>query len=163
MLQTNPENAAIVEKLADRLATLPIGSTLAYEDLIALADRDIQGRFRYLLDSAREKAEKRLGCIFECVRTVGIKRLPASECPEIGLAGLRKVRRTSKRVLKRYDRMNTNSLSDAEQRRVIAYQALHGAIATLADGNKARSVAVVAEVGKPIPPANIIDMFFNRV
>lgn len=157
---TNPEHAAIIERLADRLAALSIGDTLAYIEANEIAGgRDIAGRYRYLMDKAREKAEKRLGCIFECIRSVGIKRLPTSECPEVGLVAIRRVRRISKRGVARLGRLSTNSLSTAEQKRVIGFTSMLGAIAMVADGNKARTVAAVADPARPIPPADILSMF----
>lgn len=156
---TNPEHAAIVERLAQMLAELPLGETVAYETLSADVKRDISGRYRYLLDAAREKAEKNLGCIFECVRTIGVKRLTAVETPDVGLSAIRRVRKAAKRGKKRLDRVNSNSLGEPEQRKVVAYRSMLGAIGLIADGRKAGAVAAVADPAKAIPPKNILQMF----
>jgi hypothetical protein len=156
---TNPENAAIIDRLTDMLAAVPIGAAMTYSAASATVGRDVAGKHRYLLDAAREKAEKQLGCIFECVRTVGVKRLPASESPEVGLASIRRVRKAAKRGVKRLTRLNANSLSEPEHRRVISYRAMLGAIAMIADGNKARTVAAVVDIASPIPPAAVLEMF----
>jgi hypothetical protein len=156
---TNPEHAAIVDKLADALSALSIGGLMTYAAASALASRDVSGPYRYLLDAAREKAEKNSGCLFECVRTVGVKRLSASESPEVGLASIRRVRKAAKRGARRLDRLNANSLSEPENRRVISYKAMLGAVAMIADGNKARTVAAAVDPAKPIPPQNILEMF----
>lgn len=76
---TNPENAAIIEKLYQKLCELSVGDTLAYLTLSQAAGKDVSsnGKNRHLLEAAREKAEKDLGCIFETVRSVGVKRLTA--------------------------------------------------------------------------------------
>lgn len=157
---TNPEHAAIIDKLADRLAALSIGDTLAYIEASEIAGgRDVAGRYRYLMEKAREKAEKHLGCIFECVRSVGIKRLPTAECPEVGLAAIRRVRKAAKRGASRLGRLSTNSLSIPEHKRVVAYKSMLGAIAMMADGNKARTIAAVVDPVKPVPPHDILAMF----
>lgn len=157
---TNPEHAAIIDRLAGLLAELSIGGVLPYSAAADAADgRDVRGPHRYLLEAAREKAEKRLGCLFECVRSIGIKRLAPADSPEVGLAALRRSRKAAKRGLARLSRLSANSLSEGEQRRVIAYKSMLGAVALIADGNKARTVAAVADPAKPIPPQNILQMF----
>lgn len=156
---TNPENEKIVEKLTDALAAVPVGETLAYVQANKVAGRDVQKRCRHLLQRAVDRAEKANGCIFESVRDVGLKRLIAAEAPEIGLATIRGLRRKAKRGARRLERINSNSLSDAEKKRTIAYSSLLGTIAMMADGNKARTIAAVIDPAKPIPPKDILQMF----
>lgn len=159
MFNTNPENTKIVEKLSERLSGLPVGETLAYIEANKIAGCDVQHKKRYLLIRAVDKAERDNGCIFDSVRQVGIKRLIAAEAPEVGLYAIRGVRRKARRGARRLERINSNSLSDTERKRTIAYSALLGTIAMMADGNKARTVAAVADPAKPIPPKDILAMF----
>lgn len=163
MFPTNPENASVIEGLYVRLTAAPIGEPVSYATLSEIAGRDVSGPARHLLDAAREKAEKELGCIFETVRTVGVKRLTSDATPEIGLTAIGRVRRAAKRGARRLLRINSNSLSDSQHKRVISYGAILGAIAMVADGNKARTVAAVADTSKPIPPRNILQMFMEKV
>lgn len=156
---TNPDNDAAVAALADRLCALSIGHTLSYAEASAAVGRDVTGPARHLLARAREVAEKRLGCIFECSRNMGVTRVPPSIAPEIGLSAIRKVRKAANRGRRRLRRIGTNSLTEAETKRVIAYQSMLGAVALVADGNKARTVAAVADPVKPIPPTDILKMF----
>jgi hypothetical protein len=159
MFATNPENAAVIEKLSQRLAELPVGETVIYQHLNKLAGCNLQNGSRHLLQRAIAHSEKELGCIFECVRAVGIKRLNAADAPEIGLAAIRGVRRKAKRGARRLGQINSNSLSDAERKRTIAYSSLLGTIAMMADGNRARTIAAVVDPAKPIPPKDILQMF----
>lgn len=159
MFETKPETAATVQKLYDKLCTLSVGATLVWPDARKVAGPDIQGRTRWLMTRAIERAEKDLGCIFESVRNVGIKRLAASESPEVGLYAIRGVRRKARRGARRLERLNSNSLSDTERKRAIAYRSLLGTLALMADGNKARTLAAVADPAKPIPPKDILQMF----
>lgn len=156
---TNPEHAQIIDRLTDMLSAVQIGGVLTYEAASATVGRNVANKHRYLLEAARERAEKNLGCLFECVRTVGIKRLPPSEAPEVGLSSIRRVRKAAKRGARRLTRLNANSLNEHEQKRVISYRAMLGAIALIADGNKARTVAAVANPVEPIPPQSILEMF----
>ena len=162
MFETNPENAPIIERLAAMLAELPMGETLTYVSMSKAVRRDLVGRNRHLLTQAREHAEKQLGCIFDCVRKIGIKRLASPDCPEVGLVAMRRVRKVAKRGAKRLNRLNVNSLSESETKRVVAYRSMLGAIALVADGNKARTLAaVVVDPVNPIPPADILQMFLK--
>jgi hypothetical protein len=156
---TNPEYEKIVQALVDALAAVPVGDTLAYIVANKIAGRDIQKRSRYLLIKAQARAEKQYGCIFESIRSVGIKRLNASDAPEVGLAAIRGVRRKAKRGARRLSNISSNSQSDPERKRTIAYSSLLGTIAMMADGNKARTIAAVIDPAKPIPPKDILQMF----
>lgn len=159
MFQTNPEAAATVQKLYDKLTALSIGAILVWPDAKRIAGAGIQDRQRWLMTRAIDKAEKDLGCIFESVRGVGIKRLNATDATEIGLHTIRGVRRKARRGARRLERISSNSLTDADQKRSIAYRSLLGTIVLMADGNKARTLAAVADPAKPIPPKDILQMF----
>ena len=159
MFRTNPENAPIIEKIAEMLAAVSIGDTLAYMAIDAATGRRVAGKDRHLLQAAREQAEKNMGCLFECVRSVGIKRLTSDATPDVGLQAIRRCRKAAKRGVRRLERVNTNSMSDSEVKRVVGFRCMLGAIVLVADGNKARTVAAVIDPVRPIPPAGILDMF----
>jgi hypothetical protein len=156
--QTDPENAVKIELLAGLLETLPIGQVLTYSAMSGKIGTDVQASY-WLLKAAREKAEKNLGCLYEPERGIGIRRLESATAPEVGLSAIGKVRRIAKRSAKRLARLNTNSLSEPEQRRVIGYTAMLGAIATVADGRRAQVIGAIVDPVKPIPPASILRMF----
>lgn len=159
MFQTNPANATIVQKLRDALSALSVGGTLTHVEAKRIAGCDVQGKQHYLLLKARDDAEKELGCIFEAVRGVGYMRVPADESVDVGLHTVRRVRRASSRGARRLERINSNSLSEPARKRVIAYRSMLSAIAMMADGNKARTLAAVADPAKPIPPQDVLRMF----
>jgi hypothetical protein len=156
---TNPEHVAIVDRLKGALLALPVEGVLTHTDAKRIAGRDVQTKHRYLMVKARNEAEKELGCLFESVRGVGVSRLPAERAPEVGLHTVKKVRRASRRGAGRLERVNSNSLTDSGRKRVIAYRSMLGAIAMMADGNKARTLAAVADPAKPIPPKDVLLMF----
>ncbi len=156
--QTNPENAAAIDRLAVALTAIPMNGTAPYISLSATAGCDINKR-RHLLDAARRKAESDLGCVFATVRNVGIKRLTAEDSVEIGPEAIRSVRRKSRTAAQRIDRLNSNSLPEGSRKRAVAYSAMLRAIAMMADGNKARIVAAIVDPTKPIPPKDILAMF----
>jgi len=155
---TNPENAAIIERLRERLSALPIGGILSHSDVASVAGRDYESAYD-LLQRAISKAEAELGCIFYNVRTVGTKRLESKELPGVGVHYLHRLRKMSRRGKKRLDRINVNSLSLSEQRDIIAQRAQLGAVALVSDTRISKNVAVVVDPTRPIPPQNILDMF----
>lgn len=159
MFESKPENTATIQKLYDRLSALSVGGIFVWPDAKKIAGADIQDRNRWLMTRAIEKAEKDCGCIFESVRGVGIKRLHASDATEVGLHTIRGVRRKARRGARRLERISSNSLTDPDRKRSIAYQSLLGTIAMMADGHKARTLAAVADPAKPIPPKDILQMF----
>src|SRR3990167_6311179 len=133
MFKTNPENASVVTRLTAMLEELSIGGTIEYGTLSSAVDRELDGKHRYLLDSARDAGEEKLGCIFEAVHGVGIKRLPSDECPSIGLTAIRSIRRRAKRGVKRLTRLGANSMSESANRQAISSRSMLGAIAQIAD------------------------------
>lgn len=154
---TDPENAKRIAILADALRALPIGQVASYDALSALIGTPAQGS--HVLTRARERAEKELGCIYEVERRVGVRRMESAAAPEVGLAAIGRIRRAARRTKKRLARLNVNSLTLSESQRVVGYQAMLGAIATVADGRRAQAVGAVADPLKPIPPQNILQMF----
>ena len=162
MFTANPENATVIQKIAELLSAVSVGAVVSYAELSSAVDRQLDGKHRHLLSKAREEAEKNLGCLYECVRGAGIKRLPWNESPEVGLSAIGKARRVAKRGNRRLGRLNVNSLSDGERKRVISYTAMLGAVAMLSDGNKARVIAAIVDPSRPIPPSDILDMFRKK-
>jgi hypothetical protein len=156
---TSPERAKIIENLSRALEGIPMGGTLPYSALMKAAPGFMNAGDQWLLARARENVEKNQGCAFEVVRGIGIKRMTSEEIPDIGLNAIRSIRRKANQGKKRIQRVNPNSLSPTEQRRVIGMSAMLGAIAMMADGRKASAVATVADPNKPIPPKNILEMF----
>lgn len=139
----NPENARIIAKLQDALASIPIGGVISYAELKRVSKVDVQAR-RDLLARAQKKAEQQCGCIFAAVRCVGIKRLPADETAQIGAIAITGARRKTKRAIQRMVLVNSNSMNaDARQNTALKLahlQLIHG----LADNRRTSTFAVPA-------------------
>jgi hypothetical protein len=157
--KASPENAADVDAIAALLRELSIDATLEYTAISQRIGRNIISH-RHLLDAARDKAEEETGSLFDVVRTVGIKRLPASATPDVGLAAIRKVRRAARRSVDRLSSVRVNDLDKDIANKVIAHRSQLGAIALVADGRK--SVTIAAEAGKTgttVPAGRVLEMF----
>jgi hypothetical protein len=161
--QTNPEYAAAVERLAAQLVEMPVGSTLTYADLNKAAGKnlDVRNGHRFLLNRARERAEREHGCIFECARTVGIIRLPQERAPDVGRHGLQKITRGARRTEKRLIRLQGN-MSEANQRQIIAQIAAFGAIRAVAHPKRVAAVAQNVDIAKPTPGKDALRMFQKK-
>lgn len=157
LFKSIPENTVIVQRLEEKLRELSSGKTISYEDLSNHIGRDVRS-VRRLLDKARDRTAKELGCFFEAVHNVGIKRLLPSECPDRAVNSVRKVRRISVKEKKRIDRVNPNSLTMAERGMMTAASSIHGAIAYIADIKKVKVAGAVIDPMNPIPRESILRM-----
>lgn len=157
--QTSPERAKIIEALSRALESIPSGGMMSYASLKLAAPGFYNNGDHWLLSRARDAVEKDQGCAFEMVRGIGIRRLLSDEIPDIGLYTIRSIRRKANRGKRRMVRVNVNSLSATDQRRITGMSAMLGAISLIADGRKATAIATVADPTKPIPPKNILEMF----
>lgn len=156
---TSPENAADIEALSRVLAETSVGETATYAKLSEAIGNDIHAKY-WLLRSAKEKAEKETGGLFETVRTVGIKRLVSSDIPDVGLCAIRKTRRVAKRAVRRLEGVRANDLSTDESQRVIAYRSQLGAISMAADARKTeRLVPEVTQSGAVLPVGRVLELF----
>lgn len=140
---TNPQNARIVAAITRTLAAIPIGGTVAYQEISRAAGVKVQDR-RDLLHKAREAAETTLGCLYEPVRGIGIRRLEADETPGVGSHAIVGVRRKTKRALTRMVRVNANSLG-ADARQLTALKLAHlNVLHGLADNRRTRTFVAPA-------------------
>lgn len=159
LLATKPENELDVLSLFDALSALPVGETASYDDLSARIGRPVQ-RVRHILARARELAEKQHGHLYEAVRNVGIRRLPADATTGVGLAVLRTIRSRSRRGVTRLGRLSYNDLTPDAATKLIAQRSQLGALALVSDGRK--TAAVVSEVqtaGAAVPAGRVLDLF----
>jgi hypothetical protein len=141
---TIPENRAIVNRLVDYICEHSLDELIAYTALSTVADKDLPNRHRYLLDRAIDEAEQRLGCAFECVYGNGIKRSEADDTARIGSDGISRVRRITRRAVKRMTRVNTNAMS-ADGRMLADMKIAHcNLIEGLADNRKTATIATPA-------------------
>lgn len=151
---SNPENVAAIEKIADVLRRVSIGSTVGYYELSAAAgaDRDVRGDARHLLDAARETVEKEDGSRFESVRGVGVKKLLASELPDLGASHVRRTRRAALRGIKRLTGLAAN-LTEKDRATIVAQRTVLGVAANVATMSAVKAVAAdVSNVTRDKPP-----------
>lgn len=156
---TSPENAADIATLKTMLADLPIGETLSYAAMDAALDRPVRAR-RHILGRAVAECEEDTGGLFSCVRGAGVKRLESSAVPDVGLDGIRKVRRAARRAHERLANVRVNDLPEDARIRLIAHQSMLGAISMIADGRKAPVLsAEIRQTSHAVPAGRVLDLF----
>lgn len=151
---SNPENVAVIERLADALRALPVGSTVHYSDLNSIAgpDRDLRAKHRHLLEAARETVEKEDGARLESVRGVGVKKLDAASMPDMGAAHVRRTRSAAVRGIKRLTGIAAN-LSEKDRATIVAQRTVLGVAANVATMSAVKTVAAdVTNVARDKPP-----------
>lgn len=137
-----PENAAAIERLADLLRRLPIGSVIHYADLNVAAGegRDVSRGARHLLAAARKTVEREDGSRLEAVSGVGVKKLTAGEIVPLGLAHVRRTRRAALRGIDRLSGVSAN-LTEEQRATITAQRTVLGVAASVATINAVKAAA----------------------
>lgn len=91
------ETAPEVRALADLFLAAPVGGVVKFEDMEKALGRGLNS-FRHLIPRARVVASKEAGALFESVRTLGYRRLPASDAHRLGQHARRRIRRTARKA-----------------------------------------------------------------
>ena len=84
--------------LAARLSKVEPEQTVKYESLSVLIGRDVRGRSRYVLSSARRMVEREHGIVFGAVMGVGLKRLLPEQIPAVGESAIKSISRKAGRA-----------------------------------------------------------------
>jgi len=104
-LEVAPETLALVERLRE----VSIEETITYDDLSKVIGRDVR-HVRHLLASARARVLKEHGILFGTERSVGLRRVAASEAHYVGQharSGIRrKATRSAKQIRQAVSRAN---------------------------------------------------------
>lgn len=116
------------QTLLKYLETIPVGEIVSYEVLGNLIGCDVQSD-RGSLESARRLLVRDNQIVFGVVRGVGLKRLNPSEVVEQEGETVTKIRRATKRSLKRLASADFDSLSKPDQNKHRLVSATLGAIA----------------------------------
>lgn len=143
---SRPENVAAVDAIADTLKRLPIGNVVHYEDLNALAAKDVQAGGRYLLARAIALVEKETGHRFGIVTGRGVKRLADEEIPAVGSDYVRRTRRVAARGVKKMTGLSAN-LSESARTRIVGYRTVLSVAAAVTTMDSAKKAA--AEAASP--------------
>ena len=87
--------------LVNRLRTAKQGELVEYSELTGLIKRNVQGKARSVLESARRYLERSERVAFGVVRDVGLKRLTGEQALDTGVDAFGRHRRATRREARR--------------------------------------------------------------
>lgn len=117
---SNPEIQAQIERAITTLRAMTVGQVAPYELFPT----------RYALMRAREIVEKEDGVRFGTVHKIGVKRLAAEDVPAIGVSGIRRLHRVSRKTVKRLSNLRSyNDMTPTDRLRVAAQRMVANAVA----------------------------------
>ncbi len=154
MFEISPDVLHLIEYLRSK-------SRAGYTELSRLVKRDLQGRDRYVLESAR-KVLKKDGIVFVVERGIGLVRATHPQMASLSTTNaIVKTKRHMRRAKQIEDIVNVQSLSDDERLEFNVGRAVVGAIrqsVRTAFRNEARR-AVMENNSEPIPVKQTLDLF----
>lgn len=152
-----------VKTLYERLLASATGDTIDYRELSGLIGRDVTGKARSVLYSARKRAERENRIVFGAVHSVGIKRLSDIEIVDSGHQILRHVRRSSQRGFTRLTAtVDFNKLPEPARVQHNAFASVLGAVAGALHEKKLKRIEEkVKETQKALPLADTLKAFIS--
>jgi hypothetical protein len=150
------EASADVEKCYDYLKAR---QEATYRELSKFLGRDIAGRDRHIMESARRKLE-RIGIVFAVQTGVGLKRASHAQVATLATdTPIRKIKRAVKRSKKREKIVDVQQLSGDERAAFYVGRAVLGAVEQGVRRAFRNKIKEEVEVGGPIPTADIVALF----
>lgn len=101
MKRSIPELSVDTQVLMRALREVAVGETIAYADLSKLISRDVQGRARGLLNTARRRLELDEQMVFAPVIGEGLKREDDMGILAMGQRDIQHIRSTARKVTRR--------------------------------------------------------------
>lgn len=153
-----PEVARDAHVLAGRMRRLAIGETVPYSELDGLVSRDLRDRHnRHILDKARRECEAD-GIVLVPVFGVGMKRVDAADVVAIGTQTVNRVRRLSKRSIRKMTQaIGTTPMDKEATNKVFAHVALLGAISAASQTKKVEAIQAKGNA-KDLPLAGVLEV-----
>ena len=148
--------------LRDALLAAPIGDVVTFDELAEAIGRNVRTAARGKLESARRVCERDHNAVFETVRGVGLRRIPATEAAGLGAGARKSITRTAKRGLRRMEACTAgaNSLPPSVQVAVAREASALGLMAHLAQDD---AVKAMTDTDKAPPPAHAAEAFLSHI
>ena len=108
---TIAETSIEAKLVYERLKRAGEGDIVTYSELSEVAGRNVTGRARNVLQTARRMCERTDQIVFGCVMKIGLRRLKNDEIPDTGVAKLSHIRRAVRRASKTMACANYDALS----------------------------------------------------
>lgn len=156
MFELNPDTRL----MTDLLLAMEQGSSLSYAAISREMGREVTGSDPYL-QSARRRAEKEDGFVFEFERKKGIRRLTDPEIVALGESGAKSLRSKARRTAKKISNVKDfDGLTDAQKAQHNGALALLGAIASASKASTLRRLEKASsESAQPLPIGRTFELF----
>ena len=158
--KTIQEMSADSRAVYQRLGKCKVGDVVAYQELSTLTRRDVQGKDRYIMETALRNS-LRDGRVFGCVRAVGIKLLADGEIVAEAEAIPGRIRRLSRRASRKLMAVrNFDALPNDQKARHNTLLSVFGAITAFGkDHNIGKVEQKVRETAQTLSIAQTLEAF----
>jgi hypothetical protein len=126
--QAIAERSAEANLLIKRLKQLKVGEVIDYAELNKLFDGDVQGKHRYLLETARRVILNEERVVLECVFGKGVKRLENDAIPAIAEQARTRINRISKGASKKLACVDYDKLTNEQRLDWNTHMSMMGAL-----------------------------------
>jgi len=162
MKKTIAELSIDTKTLYDRLVGADVGENISYKDLSSLIMRDVQSEARGNLNSARRMAMRDNQIVFGVIIGKGLKRLSDAETAKTGNVSLSKIRRETRRGIKRVTAISDfDSLPNDSK---IAHHTSLSVLGVLGECTKASRVkrieTKIEQTGNSLPVRKTLEAFY---
>lgn len=145
--------------LSQHLARVAVGQVVTYAELSAIISKPVGGAFP-ALRTALHIVFRDHDMVFDCVRTIGFKRLGDSDIVKSGHHDAERIRRAARRAMLRQTKADFTKLSREEQARFTAQVSTMATIAMMTKPkNLEKLAATVTPQPKELPVRETLAMF----
>ena len=164
MDRTIPELSIDSKMLYDRLIKAEVGAVIPYRELTEVISRDVQGPARGNMNTARHRALRHNGMVFEAVWKVGLKRLNETEVVAVGEARLGRIRRVARRGLEKLGSVQKfDALPEAAKVKHNAAVSILGAFRLMSAPDKMKKFEQeIANTQGKLALAGTLELFLGR-
>lgn len=149
--------------LIDRLQKCSVGETATYDELSTVIGRNVQREGRGPLTTAMNRLMRDDGRVFECVRGLGVKRLPDNEILDVGQCYIGRAHRAAMRGHQKILCIKSDgydSLSNEDKIKYNTSRSMLGVLEHITKPSKVKAIeGRVADAQSQLPPAKMLELF----
>jgi len=156
-MKTIPSASVDTQALIKALEVAQVGQTIEYDALSKVIGRDVR-KVRGLLYTAFRNLMREKDIVFAPVRGVGVKRLAPEEIVELGIFGVRHIRRTARRTIRKISCAQLSTLSEPKKVELFTHSSLLGAVSVMSSGQSIKKLAAAIQT-EALPLAKTLALF----
>lgn len=158
-----PQMSVDTRMLYERLKECDVGHTIPYQELSKIIGREVTGKARSVLATARRKAMTTDRMVFACVYKVGVKRLTDVDIVETSEDCVRRVRKASTRAVRRITTVDFAKLPNEAKVKHNTYLSVFGALASFTQSGALKAIEKkIGDSKEALPLAKTLEVFRDR-